>query len=63
MAKFLQGLVAYATVWELEIQMMICGALGYVREEKHQELREGFGDVAKMLKAMINFLENKHSNP
>jgi len=42
---------------------MICGDLGYVREEKLQELREEIGGVERMLKAMIKSLENKHLNP
>ena len=42
---------------------MISGDLDYMKKEKLQELREKFGDVERMLKAMIKSLENKHLNP
>ena len=42
---------------------MISGDLYYMNKEKLQELREEFGDVERMLKAMIKSLENKHLNP
>jgi len=38
---------------------MISGDLGYVGEERLQELREEIGDVERMLKTMIKSLENK----
>ena len=43
--------------------MMICGDLGYVRKEKHDQLNKEIGDLERMLKAMIKSLENKHFNP
>jgi len=42
---------------------MISGDLGYVGEERVQEIREEIGAVERMLKAMIKTLENKHLNP
>ena len=42
---------------------MISGDLGYMKKEKLQKLREELGDVERMLKALINSLENKHVNP
>ena len=42
---------------------MISGDLDYMKEEKLQELRKELGGVERMLKAMINSLENKHLNP
>ncbi len=50
------------SVCELETQTMISGDLDYMKKEKLQELREGLGDVERMLKAMIKSLENKHLN-
>jgi hypothetical protein len=38
---------------------MISGGLGYVGEERFQEIRQEIGDVERMLKAMIKSLENK----
>jgi len=37
--------------------------LDYMNKEMLEELREALGDVERMLKAMINSLENKHLNP
>ena len=51
--------IAYGSVCELETQTMISGDLGYVGEERLQEIRQEIGDVERMLKAMINSLENK----
>jgi len=34
-----------------------------MKKEKLQELCKVFGDVERLLKAMINPLENKHLNP
>ncbi len=42
---------------------MISGDLDYMKKEKLQELREGLGDLERMLKALIKALENKHLNP
>ncbi len=55
--------IAYGSVCELETQTMISGDLGYVGKERFQEIRQEIGDVERMLKAMINSLENKHLNP
>ena len=55
--------IAYGSVCELETQTMISGDLGYVGKDRFQEIREGIGDVERMLKAMIKSLENKHLNP
>ncbi len=53
----------YGSESELEKQTMISGDLDYMKKEKLQELREELGDVERMLKAMIESLENKHLNP
>ncbi len=55
--------IAYGSVCELETQTMISGDLDYMKKEKLQELREGLGDLERMLKALIKSLENKHLNP
>ena len=55
--------IAYGSVCELETQTMISGDLGYMKKEKLQKFREELGDVGRMLKALINSLENKHMNP
>ena len=55
--------IAYGSVCALETQTMISGDLDYMKKERLQEIREELGDVERMLKAMINSLENKHLNP
>jgi len=55
--------IAYGSVCKLQTQTMISGDLGYVEEGRIQVLREEIGDVERMLKAMIESLENKHSDP
>ena len=55
--------IAYGSVCELETQTMISGDLGYVGKERLQEIRQGIGDVERMLKAMIKSLENIHLDP
>jgi hypothetical protein len=45
------------------LQKMISGDLGYAGRERFRKLREGIGDVERMLKAMIKSLENKHLDP
>ena len=57
------ALNAYGSVCELETQTMISGDLGYMGQERFQEIKEEIGDVERMLKAMIKSLENKHLNP
>ena len=42
---------------------MISGDLDYMNKERLQKIREEPGYVERMLKAMINSLENKHLNP
>ena len=55
--------IAYGSVCELETQIMLSGDLGYLEKEKFKGIKQEIGDVERMLKAMINSLEEKHSNP
>ena len=49
-------------VWEKAYKLCL-DIYTVTKKEKLQELREDLGDVERMLKAMINSLENKHLNP
>ena len=42
---------------------MISGDLGYMEKESLGKLRGEIGDIERMLKALIKFLESKHLNP
>jgi hypothetical protein len=42
---------------------MLSGDLGYVGKERLEKLRAEMGDVARMLKALIKSLKNKHLDP
>ena len=42
---------------------MLSGDLVYVGKERLQKLRAEIGDVERMLKILIKFLENKHMDP
>ena len=55
--------IACGSVCELESQTMLSGDLGHVGKERLREIREAIGNVERMLKALIRFLENKHLNP
>ena len=49
-------------VWENAYKLCL-DIYTVMKKEKLQKLREEVGDVERMLKAMINSLENKHLNP
>jgi len=47
----------------VETQVLLSGDLGYIETVKLEILKEGVGEVERMLKALIKSLEKKHSNP
>ena len=55
--------IAYGSNCELETQILLSGDLDYIKTGKLKILREGIGEVERMLKALIKSLENKPSNP
>jgi four helix bundle protein len=58
--EYIQALyVAYGSNCELETQIMLSGDLGYISAEDMKKLKEGIGEVERMLKALIKSLENK----
>jgi four helix bundle protein len=62
--EYLRALyIAYGSVCELETQVLLSGDLGYLREESLSKLQDDFGEVERMLNALIKSLENKPLNP
>ncbi|MDY6838821.1 MAG: four helix bundle protein [Thermodesulfobacteriota bacterium] len=55
--------IAYGSNCELETQILLGGDLGYIEAPKLEILRQGIGEVERMLKALIRSLERKHSTP
>ncbi len=55
--------IAYGSNCEMETQVLLSGDLGYIETGKLEILKEGVGEVERMLKALIKSLEKKHSNP
>ena len=55
--------IAYGSICELETQTMISGDLSYVEKESLGKLKGEIGDIERILKALIKFLESKHLNP
>jgi len=55
--------MAYGSNCELETQLLLSGDLGYVEAENLEVIKEGISEVERMLKALIQSLERKHSNP
>ena len=54
--------IAYDSNYELETQILLPGDPGYIETGKLEILKEGIGEVERMLKALIKSLERKHSN-
>ena len=55
--------IAYGSNCELETQILLSGDLDYIKTGKLKILKEGIGEVERMLKALIKSLENKPLNP
>ena len=55
--------IAYGSTCEMETQVLLSGDLGYIETVKLEILKEGVGEVERMLKALIKSLEKKHANP
>lgn len=55
--------MAYGSNCELETQILLSGGLCYLETCKLEMLKEGIGEVERMLKALIKSLERNHLNP
>ncbi|MFH1293110.1 MAG: four helix bundle protein, partial [Pseudomonadota bacterium] len=54
---------AYGSTGELKTQLLLSQDLGYLNKESLSELQRDIREVERMLKSMIQSLENKHLNP
>ena len=55
--------VAYGSLCELETQILLSADLGYIDAERLKKLQDQIGEVERMLKALINSLEQRPYNP
>jgi four helix bundle protein len=55
--------IAYGSLCELETQIMLAGDLSYLDDRTFSKLIENLSEVERMLKALIQSLENKPSAP
>jgi len=55
--------MSYGSICELETQILLAGDLEYIETESLSELQSDFGEVERMLKALIKSIERKNSNP
>jgi len=47
----------------LETQLLLAVDLGYIKKKEGEKILESVKEVERMLKALINSLEKKPSNP
>ena len=55
--------IAYGSTCELETQVMLSGALGYLNKESLSGIQRDISEVERMLKALIKSLKNKPLTP
>ena len=55
--------IVHGSNCELETQILLSGALGYIKSEQLKDVQKNLAEVERMLKALIKSLENKHLNP
>ncbi len=61
--EYLQSLhIAYASLCELETQVLLASDLGFLRPEQSKSLKEAVGDVERLLKALIESLKRKQAD-
>ena len=61
--EYLRSLyIAYGSSCELETQILLSGDLGLMKAEALNKIQEDLGEVERMLKALIEAVENKHLN-
>jgi four helix bundle protein len=53
--------VAYASLCELETQMLLAVDLGFLKPEPLRSLKQAVGDVERLLRALIESLKRKQS--
>jgi len=54
--------IAYGSNCDLETQILLSVDLGYIKAVKLEKLQEDIGDIERMLKGLIKFLENREGS-
>ncbi len=55
--------ISYGSVCELETQILLAGDLGFIEKYELGAAKKDIAEIERMLKALINYIENKHLNP
>ena len=55
--------ISYGSVCELETQILLAGDLGFIEKGELGTAKKDIAEIERILKALINFFENKHLNP
>ncbi len=55
--------ISYGSVCELETQILLVGDLGFIEKGELGTAKKDISEIERMLKALIQSLENKHLNP
>jgi len=55
--------ISYGSVSEVETQILLAGDLDFIEKVKLGAAKKDIAEIERMLKALINSLENKHLNP
>jgi four helix bundle protein len=54
--------ISYGSVCELETQILLAGDLGFIEKGELGTIKKDIAEIERMLKALINSLENKPVN-
>jgi four helix bundle protein len=55
--------ISYGSVCELETQILLAGDLGFIEKYELGTAKKDIAEIERMLKALINSIEDKHLNP
>ena len=55
--------ISYGSICELETQVLLAGDLGFIERTALDKAIASITEIERMLKALINSLEEKHLNP
>jgi four helix bundle protein len=55
--------ISYGSVCALETQILLAGDLGFIEKGELGTAKKDIAEIGRMLKALIQSLENKHLNP
>ena len=55
--------ISYGSVCELETQILLAGDSGFIEKSELGTAKKDIAEIERMLKELIQSLENKHFNP